>query len=484
MANSNGWGDGAANNAIGWGQGANNAIAWGDSHAKSWAGATDIVGLTTDPAASAFITATGITGATQQAAIDNLVKGLKADGLWSKMKAVYPFVTDNRNLLGYSEDFGNAYWSKVNTSITANTINSPTGTLTADTLQNLSTGGFGAYLSAAANIASPANTYTQSYYAKKNNNDWVGMYTSDQGSNYAVAWFNVNTGVVGTVSAVGNFTSATSSITNVGSGWYRCSLTFTKPSSASSDSSIIVPNSDNTFNRTSGQNLYLWGAQLELSSTATTYQPIATTQQAYIASQFKFNLVNPVDSDAAFRLVFNGGWTHSSNGATPNGTNGYADTKLVPSSVLSLTSGHLSYYSRTNAILNGWMMGAETTPADRMQWVVRTDALGAYYGRYASNTIATTNGTTSLGLSIMNRPNVNNLKLHQNSSIINTTVYAANTLPTIALFLGGNNSSGTGNAFNNAQNAFTSIGDGLTDTEAVNLYTRVQAYQTALSRNV
>ena len=25
MANSNGWGDGSANNAIGWGQGANNA---------------------------------------------------------------------------------------------------------------------------------------------------------------------------------------------------------------------------------------------------------------------------------------------------------------------------------------------------------------------------------------------------------------------------------------------------------------------------
>jgi hypothetical protein len=44
MANSNGWGDGAANNAIGWGQGANNAIGWGDIHADSWAGLTDIVG--------------------------------------------------------------------------------------------------------------------------------------------------------------------------------------------------------------------------------------------------------------------------------------------------------------------------------------------------------------------------------------------------------------------------------------------------------
>jgi hypothetical protein len=45
MANSNGWGDGSANNDIGWGQGANNAIGWGDIHAKSWAGATDIVGV-------------------------------------------------------------------------------------------------------------------------------------------------------------------------------------------------------------------------------------------------------------------------------------------------------------------------------------------------------------------------------------------------------------------------------------------------------
>ena len=47
MANSNGWGDGAANNAIGWGQGANNAIGWGDIHADSWAGLTDIVGTQT-----------------------------------------------------------------------------------------------------------------------------------------------------------------------------------------------------------------------------------------------------------------------------------------------------------------------------------------------------------------------------------------------------------------------------------------------------
>ena len=45
MANANGWGDGASNNNIGWGKGADNAIGWGDIHADSYAGLTDIVGV-------------------------------------------------------------------------------------------------------------------------------------------------------------------------------------------------------------------------------------------------------------------------------------------------------------------------------------------------------------------------------------------------------------------------------------------------------
>jgi hypothetical protein len=95
MANSNGWGDGAANNAIGWGQGANNAIGWGDIHADSWAGLTDIVGITTppvDPDAQAFITAAAITDPTQQTAINTLVVDLKGYNIWTKMKGIYPIV--------------------------------------------------------------------------------------------------------------------------------------------------------------------------------------------------------------------------------------------------------------------------------------------------------------------------------------------------------------------------------------------------------
>jgi hypothetical protein len=45
-----------------------------------------------DADAQAFITAAAITGATQQSAINTLVTQLKGYGIWTKMKAIYPFV--------------------------------------------------------------------------------------------------------------------------------------------------------------------------------------------------------------------------------------------------------------------------------------------------------------------------------------------------------------------------------------------------------
>jgi hypothetical protein len=38
--------------------------------------------------------------------------------------------------------------------------------------------------------------------------------------------------------------------------------------------------------------------------------------------------------------------------------------------------------------------------------------------------------------------------------------------------------------YSGRETAFSSIGDGLTDTEAANYYTAVQTFQTTLSRNV
>ena len=52
------------------------------------------------------------------------------------------------------------------------------------------------------------------------------------------------------------------------------------------------------------------------------------------ASSHKFNLKDPRDLDAAFRLNYAIGVNHSSNGMVSNGTSGYADTFLRPATHL------------------------------------------------------------------------------------------------------------------------------------------------------
>jgi hypothetical protein len=87
-----------------------------------------------DANAQAFITAAGITDSTQQSAIDNLVIGLKADGIWTNMTAIYPFVggtaTTHKYNLKDPRDLDVAYrlafsggWTHNANGITGNGVN-------------------------------------------------------------------------------------------------------------------------------------------------------------------------------------------------------------------------------------------------------------------------------------------------------------------------------------------------------------------------
>ncbi len=420
-----------------------------------------------DPAASAYFAATGITGATQQAAIDNLVKGLKTDGIWSKMKAVYPFVTDNRNLASYTEDFSNIYWIKTGGSaIVSNTTTAPNGTTTADTFITASGSMTNRMVSSTLDII--GQTVCVSIYAKSDTFNRIRL--SNNASNVISADFNLDTGtLVGTTGSV-----ISTSISSVGNGWYRCSMSY-----VATDATVLFRMPLITSGISSS--IFVWGAQLELGSTATTYQPIATTQQAYIASQFKYNLVNPVDSDAAFRLVFNGGWTHSSNGATPNGTNGYADTKFIPTTNFnSLNDKCFGLYVGTNTN-NGVEMGALSGGYVGDQIVARNTNLAASSN---SNLDPSTSASTdSRGFWLSTRSSSLSGKYYKNSTSI-ITLSASVSQYNNSMFLGARRLTTSAEVFSDKRFQLALMGDGLTDTEAANLYTRVQAYQTSLLRQV
>jgi hypothetical protein len=203
----------------------------------------------------------------------------------------------------------------------------------------------------------------------------------------------------------------------------------------------------------------------------------------------KYNLKDPRDLDAAFRLVFNGGWTFASTGATPNGVNGYADTKLVPSSNgLTYDNNHLSFYSRTSAQSGAtqyYEMGSgNATGTDNFALFIRrsTDLAGYDSGDFMINRATFTN-TNGQGFYCGTAPTTTSKYFKNGTSQVSKSL-SVKSLSGVNVYIGGFNENNSSTYYSNKQTAFASIGDGLSDSEASNLYSSVQQFNTTLSRNV
>tara|TARA_R110000868_G_scaffold363460_1_gene625735 strand:- start:971 stop:2827 length:1857 start_codon:yes stop_codon:yes gene_type:complete len=184
-----------------------------------------------------------------------------------------------QNLTLYSQAFDtSSYWSFSNLNITGNTTTAPDGTSTADslTIAGSVTSYFNIGPNAAGYFTLPANTpTTYSVYVKSNGSRYVylGFYVSS----FYNCNFDLTLGTSNIISGGG-----TATITSVGNSWYRITWTFTPVASTGSyfyfgigdSSSYVFPNS---FAGTAGQGVYLWGAQVEIRSAATSYT--ATTTQ-------------------------------------------------------------------------------------------------------------------------------------------------------------------------------------------------------------
>lgn len=207
------------------------------------------------------------------------------------------------------------------------------------------------------------------------------------------------------------------------------------------------------------------------------------------STSHKFNLKNPADTNAAFRLTFSGGWVHSSNGVTPNGTNGYANTFYTPSiDLLSADSSHLSFYSRTANNLTQRDLGVFISGGNPCFSIGTNVGPLLCTDNYRFDTHRINSSiTNSQGLMINSRTSNTVYKAFRNSTQIGATNTTSTTgvLPTSYLYLGAANIYPfSETSYSNKQYAFASIGTGLSDTDISNLYTIVQTYQTTLGRNV
>ena len=114
-------------------------------------------------------------------------------------------------------------------------------------------------------VLNSTGIYTLSLYAKAGTASWVRLFCN---SSVPFAWFNLSTGVVGTVQSGG-----TATITDAGNGWYRCTIS----STSNNTIGIRIADADSSTSGTTGQYIYIYGSQLEVGNTANTYIPTTTT---------------------------------------------------------------------------------------------------------------------------------------------------------------------------------------------------------------
>lgn len=173
------------------------------------------------------------------------------------------------NLITYSEDFSNAAWVKNSATITSNSVLSPDGSVNADLIEIISGGA--RFVSQNISVTSGL-TYVLSCFMKNGNTGWNALGAFSGVSDFATGTFDLENGVVGSTSVSVGAVNTELSIENYGNGWFRCIMKFTATSTASWSIRVYSSvQSATDYSGVVGENTYIFGAQFEQLSYATSY---------------------------------------------------------------------------------------------------------------------------------------------------------------------------------------------------------------------
>jgi hypothetical protein len=300
------------------------------------------------------------------------------------------------NICKQSEDF-TTMWSPSNATITANDTTAPDGNTTADKIEITATGGIINQV-----FTSSATTYTFSVWLKEGNTTVTDIATVDSGTlSYRIRL----TWATGALSVISGTPTATK-INELSNGWFRISVTATLPAGGTD---IIGINPAGDGLGTSGDYVYVWGAQLEESPIATSYiktlaEPSGVTRGKDEASmtnvsgligQKEGTLYVEVDwRDASgFRYLLTASDNSVFNFVTlltgnTNQVRGIARVKNVELASIEETGAtntgvtKIAFAYKTNDFelyKNGSSLGTDTTGSVAFSSVVDQINLGAYY---------------------------------------------------------------------------------------------------------
>ena len=172
------------------------------------------------------------------------------------------------NLITYSESFSNSYWTKSGASVVSGFV-SPDGTNNAYKLVEDSASS--RHFINSSTIITPDTVYSASLFVKANGRNKIAFRENSITGNYAS--FNLSNGTVISTNGV------SASIEPKSNGWYRINCQIASGNSyvlgieLLSDSYTSGDPYSNPYQGNGSSGVYIWGAQVEQQSYATSYIP-------------------------------------------------------------------------------------------------------------------------------------------------------------------------------------------------------------------
>jgi hypothetical protein len=238
-----------------------------------------------------FFNSTGVlsTASSGAARFDHRLEG----GVWVNKGLLIE--EQGANLALRSEEFDNAAWTKTNVTVTANSVTAPDGTTTADSLLETTTNGIH-LIEQARTFNAVTTPHTYSCFVKANGRTRGQLQVIFLSGSFEFLNVSFNLTTVSLSGGVGGNggTYLDSSITDVGNGWFRISISGFTGQNGSHSVRVFTINDvgSGSYAGDVTKGLYLWGAQLEAGAFPTSYiktTSASVTRNADVASMTSTN---------------------------------------------------------------------------------------------------------------------------------------------------------------------------------------------------